>query len=92
MAAVHLLTLEEAILRSEVMTDEWVQYGNRTVVGTKRKKMSGASSNKKVWRSVGKRHNGDKAFAVTDVGKKEYVSPHPMYTKSNLHHADYQIA
>nr|XP_043639182.1 uncharacterized protein LOC122610254 [Erigeron canadensis] len=44
MDAVHPLTLEEAILRSEAMTEELVQCGTITTVGTKRKETSGMTN------------------------------------------------
>nr|XP_043637989.1 merozoite surface antigen 2-like [Erigeron canadensis] len=54
MTAVHPLTLEEAILRSEAMTRELVQCGTITAVGTKRKESSGTSNNKKVGDLMGR--------------------------------------
>ena len=84
MAAVRPLTLEEAILRSEAMTEELVQCGTIVAVGTKRKESGETSSNKKVWRNNGKRQNTGKLHAVTETSRKEYTGVHPKCAKCNF--------
>lgn len=86
MAAVQPATLEEAILRSEAMTEELVQGGTLTAAGNKRKDVGGSSSGKKPWQPQGKKQFKGKAMVAADTGKREYTGAHPLCTKCNLHH------
>nr|XP_043633162.1 uncharacterized protein LOC122604339 [Erigeron canadensis] len=82
MVAVRPLTLEEAMLRSEAMTDELVQCGAHTVASNKRKDTGESSSGKKVWRQDGKKHNRGRVFVVADAGRRDYLAG-PNQNKGN---------
>jgi Ty3 transposon capsid-like protein/Zinc knuckle len=89
MAAIRPATIEDAVLRSEGVTDELVQCGVLTVgSGNKRKEVGESSTGgKKVWRPDAKRQNRGRVFAATDAGtRKGYAGPHPLCTRCNLHH------
>jgi hypothetical protein len=86
MAAVRPTTLDDAVLRSEAMTDELVQEGILTMGGNKRKDVGESSGNKEVWGNNNKRYNAGKAFVAVDGGKKGYSGNHPLCSRCNLHH------
>nr|XP_043639059.1 uncharacterized protein LOC122610129 [Erigeron canadensis] len=84
MVGTTLATMNEAVLRSEAITDELVQSGVLSKSSEKRKDWGETSK----WRGdkKDKRAKTGKVYAATEMVQKGYVGPHPLCGKCNLHH------
>nr|XP_043639230.1 uncharacterized protein LOC122610299 [Erigeron canadensis] len=84
MAGTTPATMNEAVLRSEAITDELVQSGVLSKSREKRKDWGETSK----WRvdKKDKRAKPRKVYAATEMVQKGYVGPHPLCFKCNPHH------